>query len=285
MSLSISGATASLQNRNQKKAGNGKQPSASKLPAIPSTQGAINREQKTAVGGKATKKSSLPTVKAKLIAAPKSLSILQIAQERLAAPAEKNDSCGEVMVRFNHYRKKFPIYNGVLKWEDVDNEYAISFAYAGSYRRELLCLPAEAINENYYKEIALLRAQQHQSNTPNTANPIICAIHDDEYKYFINMKTNEVYMLQVQEDESHSSAAENSQNRAALQASQLSSLSRGANLVPSNSKEKCSMAPNNQFKLITEELKGLAVKNQLDTATAKDLLERRDLEDVLFSNH
>ena len=64
----------------------------------------------------------------------------EIAEDRLAeAPVDidNNSCCGNVYVRFNHYNSAFPIHNGVLKWESVDEKYSISFVYRGNYVRNL----------------------------------------------------------------------------------------------------------------------------------------------------
>ena len=64
----------------------------------------------------------------------------EIAEDRLAAaPVDLDNSgcCGSVHVRFNHYNSAFPIHNGVLKWELVDEKYSISFVYRGNYVRNL----------------------------------------------------------------------------------------------------------------------------------------------------
>ena len=45
---------------------------------------------------------------------------------------------GKVRVLYNHYyNKEFVVKNGVLKWEDIDNEYAISFVFCGNYKRQI----------------------------------------------------------------------------------------------------------------------------------------------------
>lgn len=46
-------------------------------------------------------------------------------------PPEPELPSGEVMVRYNHYTKKFPMVKGVVKFEDVDAQYAISFVFTG----------------------------------------------------------------------------------------------------------------------------------------------------------
>ena len=39
---------------------------------------------------------------------------------------------GEVTVRYNHYKSKFPILDGVLKEADIDEEYCLSHVYKGN---------------------------------------------------------------------------------------------------------------------------------------------------------
>ena len=65
--------------------------------------------------------------------------VKEIAEDRLAAPAnfDHGSNCGSVRIRFNHYNSAFPIHNGVLKWESVDDKYSISFVYRGNYVRNL----------------------------------------------------------------------------------------------------------------------------------------------------
>ena len=55
----------------------------------------------------------------------------------LSSLESKIGNVGKVSIKFNHYNKSFPIFNGVLKWEDVDHEYAFSFVYKGKYFRKI----------------------------------------------------------------------------------------------------------------------------------------------------
>ena len=41
----------------------------------------------------------------------------------------KEPVLGSCMVHFNHYNNKFPIKDGVMKWFDIDEEYAFSCVY------------------------------------------------------------------------------------------------------------------------------------------------------------
>ena len=60
-------------------------------------------------------------------------------QVRRAAPAaappapEPELPSGEVMVRYNHYTTKFPLTKGAVRFEDIDEKYAISFVFKGAW--------------------------------------------------------------------------------------------------------------------------------------------------------
>jgi len=60
----------------------------------------------------------------------------ETALKLLALPADPARS-GEAVIRFNHYRKSFPVWNGVVKFEDIDAQYSFSFVYRGDYKRTL----------------------------------------------------------------------------------------------------------------------------------------------------
>jgi len=62
-----------------------------------------------------------------------------VREEALAQLQSKTGSGnGLVSIKFNHYNKKIPIFNGVLTWKDVDDEYAFSFVYKGKYSRKMI---------------------------------------------------------------------------------------------------------------------------------------------------
>ena len=63
-------------------------------------------------------------------------SVTALIRERLSEPCRYHNT-EKVLVRFNHYRKEFPLHNRVLKWEDIDSQYAISFVYRGAYGRKI----------------------------------------------------------------------------------------------------------------------------------------------------
>ena len=41
----------------------------------------------------------------------------------------KEPELGDAIIRYNHYKKPFQISDGVLKWEDIDEQYCFSFAF------------------------------------------------------------------------------------------------------------------------------------------------------------
>ena len=44
---------------------------------------------------------------------------------------------GEVIVKYNHYNKSFPIVDGCLKWETIDDMYAFSYVFQGNWALQL----------------------------------------------------------------------------------------------------------------------------------------------------
>ena len=56
---------------------------------------------------------------------------------------------GLVTVKYNHYKEKFPILDGVLREDCIDEQYCLSYAFKGSYqlllREDNKCLPEERI--------------------------------------------------------------------------------------------------------------------------------------------
>jgi len=84
----------------------------------------------------------IATSKKKIITTGKSkqeviTAVKTVREVALSSLESKTGNVGKVSIKFNHYNKSFPIFNGVLKWEDVDNEYAFSFVYKGKYFRKI----------------------------------------------------------------------------------------------------------------------------------------------------
>jgi hypothetical protein len=194
----------------------------------------------------ATKKQTTATSTVKLtpsVAVTKS--VIEIAKERLVLPAGHTGSTGSVKVKFNHYNKSFPLHNGVVKWSDIDEEYAISFVYRGNFGRNL-----QIVSD----------AGEHQYATS-----------DDGNNYFIDLVDKAELRLEVTEDPHAGIGAEGLRlNNGPLKATELATQ---ASAVKSTTRA---------MDTITAELKTMA-PTDLNNAHAKDLLERRDLEDLLYS--
>lgn len=52
-------------------------------------------------------------------------------------PEVKEPVVGESIIRYNHYKKPFKHVDGCIKWEDIDEQYAFSFAFKGEYNLKL----------------------------------------------------------------------------------------------------------------------------------------------------
>lgn len=224
--------------------------SSNKKPASKGKSGAVEKSKEGAT------ESSVGVSKPKLasgsIAEPMCENVLEIAKMQLSL--QPGEHCGTVKVRFNHYNKSFPIYNGVLQWADVDEEYCLSFVYRGNYGRELVLLPFDS------------------SNTRTEARIVVR--HDDAHMYYIDMRANSEYRLEVTEDPLAGIGAEGLRlNTGPLKSAELSSIQSSQKVIKSTTVA---------MDTITAELKSIAVTD-LSSAHAKDLIERRDLEDILYS--
>ena len=185
-------------------------------------------------------------------------SIAELARELLGQEPKDDGSCGSITLKFNHYNKVFPIHNGVLKWTAVDDEYAFSFVYRGNYIREIS--PCEV---SITGAVSNIRGSQRR---------------DDKGDYFLDLQNGRQYIVKVEEDPEAGIGAEGLRtNFAPLLASAK---------APSTSISGTSCAGvisgNNATRLLTEDLIKI-VPSQLSSQEAKDLIERRDIEDILFS--
>lgn len=165
----------------------------------------------------------------------------------LESPELDENGCGKVNIKFNHYNKSFPIYNGILKWKDIDDEYCFSFVYRGNYTRNIYFKIDHEFN---YKEY----------------------IKKEEFSdYFIGLVRNEQYYVEVIEDPIAGIGAEG------LRLSYKPIFSK-------NEEDNNIKIGNNATTLLTNDLKALKVC-ELTSERARDLLERRELEQILYSSN
>lgn len=184
---------------------------------------------------------------------PKVLSVQEIALSELAKEKDPLIS-GQTMIRFNHYQKLFPIHNGVLRFKDVDEEYSFSFVYKGKYTRKILYLPDP---------------DPFGRPTENTSQVLMKCC--DNMEYFIGLSPNEQYKVEVEEGE----------EGVGIDGLEI----RDGPLLAINSTQQAtpqSQAGNQAVQDITQTLLKMDV-NDLHNDEAKQLIEARDLEDVLFS--
>lgn len=177
--------------------------------------------------------------------------IKEIAVELLS---KENGIIGSIRIKFNHYNKSFPIYNSVLKWSDVDEEYSFSFVYKGLYSRDLIF---------NVEEKAGISLEEYRRNIDNLV------LKDDIGEYFINLVDGKQYYAYILEGEEGIGAEGLRISNEPLKA-----------IRDTNQQIK---SGNVQVNLITNELKSMNVKD-LNNEEAKKLKEARDIEDVLFSN-
>jgi hypothetical protein len=148
----------------------------------------------TAISKKPGKKSvaSASTNKAVPVIAKSPSDVKSAAKEKslsarairlLAEPSSSSENTGKVPVKFNHYNKRFPIHNGVLKWKDIDEEYAFSFVYKGNYSRRLFLIP-EALRSPYKA----------------TTDDLIEVERDENGEYFLNLISAGEYVVQVNDN-------------------------------------------------------------------------------------
>lgn len=164
-------------------------------------------------------------------------------------------------IRFNHYNKSFPIHNSVLQWADVDNEYCISFVYRGNFQRNLLFISGNDTNK-------IIMDQRKY------------AVADESSNYYLHLCNNDEYRLEVIEDPIAGVGIEGItlSNTLGLRSADLKSISS------QNSRQLSKLKSGNYaMDQLTMELKSISVQ-ELDGEHAKDLIERRDLEDILYSS-
>jgi hypothetical protein len=173
------------------------------------------------------------------------ISITQEAEKRLS----DSDVFGgeEVCIHFNHYKKNFPLHNRVLRWNDIDADYCISFVYKGDFKRAVYFLSADSGDSRHYVRI------------------------DETSSYFLDIDPSAPvkYFLEVIEDPV-----------AGIGVDGLTLRPGPIKVVTTSSKQL--QSGNRAFRDISASLRDTSV-GELASAEVKDLLERRDIEDILYT--
>jgi len=224
------------------------------------------------------KKASSPVA---ALAIEKVPTILEQAHAELEAPSRPETS-GTCIVAFNHYRKKFPVYNGVLKWADVDAEYSFSYVYKGAYVRNLLLITDPDILGRETASTSSTSASVQSScssdsaaaGDPRPPSPAY-ALKDEAGDLFVNLLPGKHYLAVVEESAEGIGAAGLRLNRGPL-------LAARQDAAHAHAHAHAPRAGNAAVAGITQELLSMNVKD-LHSEHAQRLREARDLEDVLFS--
>ena len=233
-----------------------------------STLPKIQQQQQQIMISKKVKKSTSSSIPTKLVTPLKSNNIIlskelpkeeevniiiNIKEKALELLSKDNGTIGSIRIKFNHYNKSFPIYNTVLKWQDVDEEYSFSFVYKGLYTRDLI------FNVEEKSGISLEEYKRNENNL---------VLKDDIGEYFINLEDGKQYYAYIIESEEGIGAEGLRISNEPLKAIRdiTTSIKSG----------------NTQVNLITNELKSMNVKD-LNNEEARKLKEARDVEDILFS--
>ena len=199
----------------------------------------------------------------------KDKTIKELAVEYLSYEREEERS-GRCVILFNHYKKDFECYNGVVKFEDVDEIYAFSFVYKGKYRRDLILVGERVVGNNLIINKDLYAPPQDESKI----TPVKYAKRDEEGMYWINMRPEAIYKIQIEEDAEAGIGAEGLRIKAGPY--------KAGAYKASESCRDGSKAGNKAVNDITKELLKMDVKD-LHGEEARKLREARDIEDVLFS--
>ena len=187
--------------------------------------------------------------------APPQTSITSSAADSNPNPIQE----GLVTIKYNHYNDKFPIKNGILRFQDIDDKYCFSYAFTeGKYELHLYANQKDlGIPEHRLKE-------------------------DQIAKVFHNCIDGAVYFVQVEEDEEEYEKARQSYTQNPIKIISMAEANAltygGKNISTGNDLSR----PNQASKRITEELKGMKA-DELKGERYKQLLEARELEDCLYS--
>jgi hypothetical protein len=162
-----------------------------------------------------------------------------------------------VIVRFNHYKDSFPTLDGALKAADIAERYSFSFAYKGNYKLHLYRFADNASMTN------------RRNHGP---------VHlDDE---FLDCVDGVEYRVEIEEDEEEVKREE--LERAQRRPVQIISMEQAAAQARGDGSGLRGKA--NAVDAITHELKQMSTDELREKGDKyKQLLEARDLEDILFS--
>lgn len=152
---------------------------------------------------KSSPKKKIPSPTTTVIAVEKPPSVEELARLALDAPP-KPESSGTCIIAFNHYRKEFPVHNGVLKWKDVDAEYSFGYVYKGQYIRNLLLVkePNRLGKETRTVSSSESAASDSSASGGGGGNDLPPYVQKDEAsELFIDVMVGKFYQAIIEEGE------------------------------------------------------------------------------------
>ena len=171
----------------------------------------------------------------------------------------KTPFTGKVKIGYNHYRDSFDCVDGRVEWKSIDEKFAISFVFHGNFSYWLTILGQDIFSPD------------HVQIQPSLLSP---RAKGDCLYYFEGLSDHQEYMLQVQEDEVAGVGLVGITHNGPF----IASIANGIQgTEPTRN-------PNRAFDDLTQELKGLSAEDLIaQTAEYQQLVEARDLEDILYS--
>ena len=178
------------------------------------------------------------------------------------APAsEKPREVGKVRVKYNHYDKEFTVTDGVLCFEDVDDQYAFSFVFKGDFTCKLesstgaiIELDGGALRREMRKDPDGFDPEEEEEKVVGTFSGLSLADADG---------TQACYVISVDEDPVL--AAAEAKSKTVYKASSAGGI-----------------GPSRGSALVTAELKGMSAEQLREGGQHyRELLEARDLEDLM----
>lgn len=142
---------------------------------------------------------------------------------------ENDGGSGNVKINYNHYKKEFPLVGGSISSDVVDSEYCLTFAFP----KCKIHLSTYSPNDFSFEDKGLSAPPLEKESPPGT---------------FINIKTDTVYWVHLEEDHDEQQAYELRQDKFAKEAAEkrrVAESSAAKGLPQVSSAESCSCIEGN----------------------------------------
>ena len=170
----------------------------------------------------------------------------------------------QITIKYSHYNSTFEARNGICRWADIDEKYAISFVFQGNFLRHV-------INERAVGGWRAMEVCEDESAAPvkNVRDPSSKILRADYFMGLSSANNNE-YLLVLDEDEKEG------RGNSAKKVIYIANANANANAT--NTKTKASELLTNELKkFCSSELKAKGEE-------MKEMLEARDVEEILYGN-